>query len=81
MKKRNGRRNTKPSAALVPPQDPNAPRLALIDEACAYSRLTRNQIYNLVNKGLIISVKPGRARLIDLNSVDRYLKSLVEVAC
>ncbi|GAB6121128.1 helix-turn-helix domain-containing protein [Dysgonomonas termitidis] len=48
------------------------------EETKEYMELQKDAIYNLIEKGYIISfVDKNRRRLFDKNSIDEYFKSLI----
>ena len=76
------RRRRQHTIPTPPPRLAGSPRLVTVDEAIAYSKLSRSRLFVLL-KGpspQVRSVKPGRTRLVDLDSLDKYLKDLV-LAC
>ena len=50
----------------------NRLRRVTIKEACAYARMGKSRLFQLIADGKIDSYKDGRSTLVDLNSVDRY---------
>jgi excisionase family DNA binding protein len=60
----------------MPLKDEVRPRLATLNEACAYGRFGRTQAYELINEGKIVAYKMGHRTMVDLNTVDQYHASL-----
>lgn len=52
------------------------PRLAEFKSACVYGRFGITKAYELIAADKIVAYKDGRKTLIDLDSVDRYHRSL-----
>jgi excisionase family DNA binding protein len=50
-----------------------APEYGRIQEACRRYGLSRSRLYLLAGEGLIRFVKVGKATLVDLGSVRKYL--------
>ena len=50
----------------------NKLRLVTIKEACAYGRMGKSKLYELIQDEKIIARKNGHDTLIDLNSIDAY---------
>jgi excisionase family DNA binding protein len=48
--------------------------LLLIPEAAAYLRVTRQQVYNLINAGDLPTVKVGSVMRIRLSDIEAYLR-------
>jgi len=60
---------------LVPP--PGARRVATVREVERYARLSKTVIYGLLNDGVLQGYKPFKKKLlVDLDSVDNYLKAM-----
>ncbi|WP_245343920.1 helix-turn-helix domain-containing protein [Bradyrhizobium japonicum] len=47
-------------------------RLVTVKEACAYLRVGRTKIYQLINAGKIVAYDRNGRTFIDLDSVDAY---------
>lgn len=70
-------------AANASPGTPNAPstralgatalQLCTVPETCAMLRVSRWQVYQLINKRELGSIKIGRRRLIPLEAIEAYL--------
>lgn len=56
-----------------------ARRLASPKEACAYAKICRTKLYQLVGDGRIRAFKLDRKTMVDLNSVDELLSTLPRV--
>ncbi|MDB5307047.1 MAG: hypothetical protein JWO38_1249 [Gemmataceae bacterium] len=50
---------------------------ATVEEACAFLTLCRQEVQNMMDAGLIASVKHGKRRLILKRSLVDYLASLI----
>jgi len=55
---------------------PNPERMVPVKEACRYGRWSPVTLYKLIGEGKIDAYKDGGRTLIDLDSVDRYKRSL-----
>jgi excisionase family DNA binding protein len=55
-------------------------RLASFKDGCKYGHFCKTKAYKLIEAGTITAYKMGHKTLIDLDSVDRYLASLPQVA-
>ena len=55
---------------------PGQRRLAEFKVACAYAKVGVTKAYQLLAAGKIVAYKDGRKTLVDLDSIDRYHRSL-----
>jgi hypothetical protein len=54
-------------------------RLEPLMKACGYGHFGRTFAYELIKQGKIAAHKRGNRTMVDLNSIDRYLRSLPRV--
>jgi excisionase family DNA binding protein len=57
----------------------NRLRLVTIKEACAYARMGKSRLHELIRDGKIDGRKDGYTTLIDLNSIDDYQAALPKI--
>ena len=50
------------------------PRYCSVEAAASYSSVSRTTIYKLINQGEIDSANIGTRRVVDLESIDRYIE-------
>lgn len=64
--------------AFVPTPAPAAPALLLtVNEAAQALRLSRSQVYNLVNRGELQTVKIGSSRRVPMAALQAYIDRLL----
>jgi len=54
----------------------NRMRRVTVKEACAYARMGKSRLFELIAAEKIDAYKDGRSTLVDLNSIDRYQAKL-----
>jgi hypothetical protein len=54
-------------------------RLATVREACLYGRFGHTMCYEYINDGSTIAYKRGGRTMIDLDSIDKFNKSLKRI--
>lgn len=80
-RKKKAKRKAVATMLASPMRTERSPRLVVIDQAISYSKLSRTKIFELIKPpARVRSIKPGRERLIDLDSLDKYLASELQ-AC
>jgi len=57
-------------------QKQSAAAMLTVAEACAYLRISKWSLYQLIRKGQLTSVKIGRRRLIPMTSIERLVQQL-----
>lgn len=62
------------------PPEPNPERMVPLKEACRYAHWSRDTAYKLIHEGKIDAYKDGRRTFIDLDTVDRYKRTLPKIA-
>ena len=61
----------------MPAQFSAPPILLSVPEACSAARIGTTMLYSLLSSGAIRSVKVGRRRLIERDSIKRWQASLI----
>jgi excisionase family DNA binding protein len=52
------------------------PAMLTVAEACAYLRISKWSLYQLIRQDKLKSVKIGRRRLVPLSSIEHFIKQL-----
>jgi excisionase family DNA binding protein len=74
-----GKRRTRRSSKVRKRNGTLPLRLEPLKKACEYGHFSRSFAYHLIRRHKIAAHKLGRRTLIDLNSVDHYLRTLPRI--